>query len=461
MKIVFIHYVIGDVGGVNTVIYNNARSILKMVPTARVVFLGAIKNKFSRLPRRARYVDVPELDITESRKKRISEEGIFEYMNQGEKIYIKLSRYLEDADVVIIENPNIGIHPAATYAFYRLVKRNSIEKRKMKIIFRIHDFAEDRRENFLNLLKFRGVESSLYWHKVMFPDKRNCSYIVINQADIKTLKSHGLIKEGKIHYIPNPIDDEKLPNGRRANELKNKIIEKYNLKEDIGFIYYPVRIVSRKNIEEAIFLTCIINYHLNKDYYLVVSLKTKEEESYYRKLKRFVEKNNLPVILGIEDMVGIRRVFKNNKLVKYGVGDAYRMSDKVITTSILEGFGLVFIESWFFDKCLIGRDIQDKTRGFKANGINLEHLYTALFIDGKDFTTYNLPQKLRFIRKLKNTKFREMFIKDNLHQLQGMFRLFNEGYEKKLIKVNRRHVIKNYNSKKIAREILKAIRETE
>jgi len=462
MKIAFVHYTIGEKDGVNSVIHSNIESLLKQFSRLRITLVGVIKKKPIR-SKRVDYIDFPELDISPLKKELFSKEDVFDYMRSGERIYQKLDSLLNNYNVVIIENPNLGIHPAATYGFYRFAKKNEQSLKKRKVLFRIHDFAEDRRGNFTDILKFEGRESSPYWHKIIFPLRRNLSYIVINSTDIRKLKGHGLFEEAKVFYIPNPVDmDIKYDDINTSMKLRKLLIRKERMNKDALIIYYPVRIVPRKNVEEAIFLTIYFQYFFKRQFHLLLSLKTDLPEGieYASKIEDFVKKHKLPVTVGLNNYVALKRIHKKGNLVKYGVGDVYNICDKVITTSLLEGFGMFFIESWFFDKAILGRDLPLITPDFKAKGINLEHLYYTLFINNKDYKSYDQKEKFGFILKLRDKKFREDFHNENRHSVHGILRFFDPDYEKSIIENNKKQVIKNFSSEAIARKIMKAINLT-
>jgi len=466
MKIAFLHYNIGHRDGVNTVIRTNALTFLKKYKNSKILFVGSfVRPLIKEYKSRVTHVDIPEMDILkQGRKEYFSSMDVYDYMNHGMDLYNKLNKVLENVDYIIIENPNLGIHPAATYAYYKLVKRSHLNGLKRKFIYRIHDFPEDRRGDFVNLLKFTGTESCPYWHKVIFPKFPNLGFVVINEKDHVRLLSHGIIEEDKAFYVPNPINDYLYCSDIKVSmKLKELLIKKNKLDKDVKFLFYPVRIVPRKNVEEAIFLTQLLNIKFNEKYVLVVSLKEKGASNthYFNTLNKFVKKHKLPVILGINDYVTMERTFTKSKKVKtYGIGDMYNISDKVISTSTLEGFGMFFIESWFFNKSIIGRDLADITSEFKNLGINLEHLYSTLLIDKTDFKDYgNLSKRLQLILKLKNAAFFEKLDKENKHALSNLYRMFDKSIEKHQIDENKKVVVKEYNTSKNIRKIMDAFRK--
>lgn len=467
MKIAFVHYNIGDTDGVNTIMRHNALAFLERYKRTRIYLVGSlIKPLIKGYKSRVKHIDIPEMDILgHERKEFFSEEDVFEYLKQGMRIYNKLIKAIKRMDYIIIENPNLGVHPAVTYAYYRLVKKNHHQDIKRKVIYRIHDFAEDRRGNFINLMKFRGTESSPYWHKVMFPRATNLSYAVINKKDLLRLHSHGILEENRAFYLPNPINEKLYQDDFKTSEkLREKLIKKHGFSDDVKFLFYPVRIVRRKNIEEAIFLTELLRQKFKENYALVVSLKVHGPitDQYLTTLQNFVEKNNLPVVLGVNDDVTVQRTHTKKGNVKtYGIGDMYNIADKIITTSYLEGFGMFFIESWFYKKAIIGRDLPDVTADFKSSGVKLGHLYGSLFVDNVDFKNYgNLSERLKLVLRLRNQEFFDTFNEENKQNLNGLYSMFDEAEEKRIVKENNAVVKKVYSTKNIIQNMMDIFRKT-
>ncbi len=55
-------------------------------------------------------------------------------------------------------------------------------------------------------------------------------------------------------------------------------------------------------------------------------------------------------------------------------------ADLILTTSVAEGFGLVFLESWLAGKRLVGRDLPEITADFVASGVCLDGLRSRVSI---------------------------------------------------------------------------------
>jgi glycosyltransferase involved in cell wall biosynthesis len=55
-------------------------------------------------------------------------------------------------------------------------------------------------------------------------------------------------------------------------------------------------------------------------------------------------------------------------------------ADRMLTTSVAEGFGLIFLEAWLAGKRLVGRDLPEITADFRAAGLRLDDLCPRLGI---------------------------------------------------------------------------------
>ncbi len=235
-------------------------------------------------------------------------------------------------------------------------------------------------------------------------------------------------------------------------------------------------------MEEAIFFTkflnCLVdadlkrkNCRLDERYHLLVSLKSEhgDDALYAEQLVQFVKEHNLPITIGLNDLVSFEREFDasdSSGIVIYGVGDIYRAADLVITTSILEGFGFSYIEPWIIDRAVIGRSIPFTTPDLQAAGMKLGHLYTALIVDGQDFkdigrdiedATKALDMRLEKILKLDRADYLNAFIDRNETSILATLRLFNEEKRRAIIALNREVVERVYSQENIGRQLYQVI----
>lgn len=481
------HYGIGFRDGVNTVIARNVRILRGIDPDMKITLFGNLapdyKDFIEPVPGLLEYLNIedfdPEAELRLRVGKSITDQQVHDYLWQGTNLADVLEEKLADMDVILTENLGIGIDPSVTYAFYLYTQYCYTKGDKKKFIHRVHDFVQQRPVNFLNVKKFHHSHFGIVpdWHSVPYPAYPNIKYISINRYDSSRLIEHG-IEEKNIFYIPNSIDKSIIPKDDRSAELRQRIIDKEGLDPDVKFLLYPVRCVRRKNVEEAIFLTQFFNKlanaktsrkncHLEGKFHLLVSLRpTNGDDAHYTdQLIEFVNKHRLPVSIGFNNLVSLEREIDSadpSKIKKYSIGDMYRVSDLVITTSILEGFGFAYLEPWIMDRAVIGRSIPMITPDFQARGMKIGHLYTAFIVERHDFKDIGqekptldaaVQQRLNYILKLEQTSFIDKLIKSNETSVLATLRIFDEERRKEVISRNREVVEDAFSQERIGKQL--------
>ncbi|UCB47314.1 MAG: hypothetical protein JSV25_07875 [Spirochaetota bacterium] len=485
------HYGIGFKDGVNTVISRNVRALHKIDPELKITLFGKLspnyKDFIKPIPAKLEYLNIdefnPEAERGRIREKSIIDQQVHDYVWQGTNIAEILVEKLKDMDVIMTENLGIGIDPSVTYAFYLYAQYCFTSREPKKFIYRFHDFVQQRPVNFKNVKKFYESRFGImpHWHSVLYPAFPNIKYIAINRYDRTRLFEHG-IEERNVHYIPNSVDRAIIPPDDRGEELRSKIVEREKLDPDVRFILYPVRCVRRKNVEEAIFLTKffntisgrkteIRNHRLRGKFHLLVSIRptSGDDAKYTDQLIEFVRKHNLPVTIGIDDLVSMEREVDSadpNKITMYSIGDLYKASELVITTSILEGFGFAYIEPWIMDRLVIGRSIPLITPDFQASGMKLGYLYNALIVGRHDFKDIGtdepspdsaLQKRLSKILKLNDPGFVDRFIESNETSITATIKLFDRERREKIIERNKEVVEEVYSKEAVGKKLYDVI----
>lgn len=485
------HYGIGFKDGVNTVISRNVQALSLIDPSLKITLFGKLSPDYKDFIRPAclglEYRNIEEFDPAIAARycggKSTSEQQVHDYIWQGTNIAEILIEKLADMDVIIAENLGIGLHPAVTYAFYLYLHYALTRGESKKFIYRCHDFVQQRPANFRNVKKFRHSPFGLvpHWHSILYPAYPNTKYIAINRCDRGRLIEHG-IEERNVFYIPNFVDKSIVPPDDRTEELRRKIIKKEKLDPSVRFLLYPVRCVRRKNVEEAIFLTKFFNSlaegktsrkncHLQGSFHLLVSVKPTDGDDarYAQQLAEFVNEYNLPVTIGLNEFLSLEREFDSEhpiRIKKYGIGDAYRLADLVMTTSILEGFGFVYVEPWIMDRAVIGRSIPIVTPDFQAAGMKLGHLYTTLLVEGRDFkdigqndpnTDSAVEKRLSRVLELDSPAYMDKVIQSNETAILGTLRLFDEHKRQELVAKNKEVVERVYSRERIGQQLYEVI----
>jgi hypothetical protein len=387
-------------------------------------------------------------------------------------------------------NTNLGKSPLVSIAMYFLAEW-AVNK-PVVIIIQIHDFAENGRYALLkNMQTCTGKFDKEFAAKMMYPNQKSVIYAVINPEDLKNIINIGIDQE-RAFLLPNSIDSnqfqQKSLDKMSLKELKNLGLKKRNFSDEIksriekfaednGFkfdknkkiILAPLKCMRRKNIMESILLLKL----LNKQYQLIVSLDAKsgDDKEYSTKIKRFVRENKLDVIIGVgEDIIApiADRVIENGNIKYFNMDDLFEISEAIITTSLVEGFGFVYHEGWLTNKFVFGRKIPYVTNIYEENGMDLDHMYTRLNINPdwinikkikiKYFEKINLLRKKQGYRPLNyksfEIEFKEKKMKDGFIDFGSLdinsqkdFLLQINRYKKDLIKINPQ--LKKLNIKKM------------
>ncbi len=251
--------------------------------------------------------------------------GIF----QPDDAAVAVSRAIEShfngpCDILHVHNPLL----AKNKKFLKILA--ALQKRNVSLFLQIHDFAEDGRP--------RSYFAEDY--------PADCHYGVVNSRDYRILLKSGLKEQG-LHQIPNPVN---IPENPPATTQAG------------SYAVYPIRAIRRKNIGEAILLSLFFRDQET----LVITLppNSPADVESYQDWKAFVSRYQLKV----EFDRGLEQPY-----------EAIVASARyLLSTSITEGFGFSFVEPWLFGKWVWGRKISDVCADFEANGVRLDHMYTAL-----------------------------------------------------------------------------------
>ncbi len=401
MKILFLHYSFKQ-DGVTRSVLNNVEGMKNFSKEIDFIFGGDYF--VPSLPEyiKKRYIDWNSADI----------------ITEIEKI----SR---DADIIVIENPTVGTFPKATLAFKEFAEKNQDKK----IIYRIHDFIDDRPHLFEEFRKIFDNFDDIY------PLSDNVLFVTLTSFGKKRLSDKGL---KNIKVLPNSIvvsDFSIEPKGNLRGLLEAKGI----VKGEEKILSYPVRVLKRKNIEEALLLTKILNDNGEK-YRLIVTIPF--EEDYEREIEQLAREYNIPCSVGKAS-----KYISFNKNNQFTVLDLYSISDLVISTSVNEGFGFAFVEPWLVGIPVIGRKLPTITEDFEDNGINLSHLYDNNILHNSE----DPKERLEKVRRILSNP---LEFANTLKNIDITTRI-NKARE--VMENNREAIKRNYNHIKIAEQFLNYI----
>ncbi|SMO49841.1 glycosyltransferase family 4 protein [Gracilimonas mengyeensis] len=255
-------------------------------------------------------------------------------------------------DVWHVHNHSLGKNAA----FTRLVLRLAEQEHRM--LFHIHDFAEDNRaKNYRYLSGESSVSQEHSLAQRLYPLAPNIHYAVLNGRDQDILADTG-IKKDQLHLLSNPVSLDLEQEEIAGNE---------DNQGGSGKLYlYPCRVIPRKNIGEFLLWSALAGE--NEHFAVTLAPKNPKYHDSYNQWKKFAEKEKLPV------------TFEAGQKWDMSFPELLNRADAFITTSIAEGFGLIYLESWLAGKPLTGRILPDIVADFRERGIQFPGMYEQVKI---------------------------------------------------------------------------------
>jgi len=266
-----------------------------------------------------------------------------------------------------IHNPSLGCHPGMSSLVHEWARTNE------RIIFHIHDFAEDGREKNLQRLR-QGPP----W----FPYGARIHYIVLTMRDREILCNAGLPREN-ITILGNPITPQPL------------IASASNHPQ----LLYPVRAITRKNMGEMLFLASLSPNNATFATTLRPASSRYQEE--YRHWQQIAKQLDLPITWAIAENSGLP------------LEEHICQSTHLLSTSTQEGFGMAFLESIAWQRPLIGRAIPHIQENLAQHGIAHPYLYDSLLIDSLEFSRQSLHTKTELIKRVRSDPSSAVIIQGN------------------------------------------------
>jgi len=227
------------------------------------------------------------------------------------------------------------------------------------ILLQIHDFAEDSRPR--NLRYLRDSLGHDQWASRMYPSGGRIHYAVLNQRDWAVMQGAGCAAD-RLHFVPNPIQSfDRLPD---HESVRRQLHEAANVAMNRPLFLYPVRGIRRKNIGEMLLWSATLRNEAT--FGMTLAPLNPVEVSTYQNWKEFASRNNLPVVFEMGEQLSFT--------------ESMAAADWILTTSVAEGFGMVYLESWLAGRGLTGRNLPEITGDFVENGVVLNHVYDRIDI---------------------------------------------------------------------------------
>jgi glycosyltransferase involved in cell wall biosynthesis len=226
-----------------------------------------------------------------------------------------------------------------------------LASQRERLLLHIHDLAEDGRpENHANIADCPNL----------YPLAPQIHYAFINSRDRNHFIKAGL-PAANAHLLPNPVfDADSIPN--TSSETANTA----------PLLLCPARGIRRKNIGELILLTQLAP----KGTRAAITLAPENPQSLaiHERWKSFCGVNQVPVEFAVVDRIA--PTTNSDASFESWISHATH----IVTCSISEGFGLVFLESLAYHKPLIGRKLPHIFHDLAKHGIDHGKLYEKILI---------------------------------------------------------------------------------
>ncbi len=247
------------------------------------------------------------------------------------KIY-KFTQQFE-IDLIIVENAlaipmNIPLGVALT---------EFIAETGFPTIAHHHDFFWERDRFLVNCVDD-------YLTSAFPPNLPTIQHVVINSLAGRQLS----YRKGVSNVtIPNVYDYALSypPDNEHCKDLRNEI----GLDENDLFVLQPTRVVSRKRIEQAIYI--VFRLELKNPILVISHASGDEGDLYYQQIMEYASHFGVKVV-SIDHLVGSQREAQQGQKL-YTIGEVYRCADLVTYPSDYEGFGNAFLEAVYYRRPIV------------------------------------------------------------------------------------------------------------
>ncbi|MCA9074904.1 MAG: glycosyltransferase family 4 protein [Planctomycetaceae bacterium] len=357
MQLAILHYHLNP-GGVTKVIANHLSSLDAVLPDdARWPVLVLCDGEMGGWPTE-QIERLQRLDVTVEAVPSLGydAEPIARPDALADELQEVLTRHGFSATATLIHahNHSLGKNASLPGALRRLADEG------YSLLLQPHDFAEDfRPANYRHLTQTLGMDdlsADVYFQA------EYVHYATLNGRDFNVLSNAGVSAE-RLHFLPNPVPEMgELPS---REEARAKLEERFGVSPEDRYVLYPVRGIRRKNVGEMVLLSLLQNSEGAPKTYFGLTLAPQNPVAlpYYERWKEVVAELELPCLFNTGSEGGLS--FHENLAA----------ADCILTTSVAEGFGMVFLESWLAGRPLVGRNLPEITADFVESGLNMDSLY--------------------------------------------------------------------------------------
>ncbi|MFQ5734618.1 MAG: glycosyltransferase, partial [Planctomycetaceae bacterium] len=355
MNVAIIHHHLNR-GGVTSVVVNHLRSLSAVAGSLRAaVFFGGRKEAWNdELARELGGVElslhvVPELEYDEGRLPRPGE------LHERLRTVLKSAGLRPDETLLHVHNHSLGKNVSLPGAL-RLLAADGFPQ-----LLQIHDFAEDLRP--ANYRRLQAALGAAELSASLYPQAPHVHYAVLNRRDAEILGR--IADDSRVHFLPNPAAEfGDLP---ERHAVRNALERAFGIPTATRLVVSPVRGIRRKNVGELLLWAAA--FGRDSVHACTLPPLNPAEQTSYRFWKTAAAELQLPCLFELG-------------APQHGLTfpEVLSASDALITTSVAEGFGMVFLEAWLAGRPLIGRDLPDVTADFKRAGVTLGGLSPEFLI---------------------------------------------------------------------------------
>ncbi len=260
-----------------------------------------------------------------------------------------------------VHNYHIGKNPI----FTRAVLESAQEHPEQPVLFHIHDFPECARFGNLGFLR-------RYYSDTLYPAGDNLFYGVINSRDHRLLTDAGL-PESNVFYLPNPKPPEQAEEfstpPQKEVDRAYAGIESYIPGAPV--LLYPVRSIRRKNILEAGLFSKLTESPVNL--FTTLPGESEHEKGYSELVEKAYRNKLIPGVFG----AGIQSMEEKTGITFH---DLIGFCRSIVSSSIQEGFGYLFIQAISWGKNLFAKNLETLTDFTPFFSGNSHCVYNALSV---------------------------------------------------------------------------------
>ncbi len=259
-------------------------------------------------------------------------------------------------DWVWIHNPGLGRNVVVANELARVCRARGV-----RVTWHHHDWWFDNRWARWEEMRVHGVKTLRAAARAMLPGGHGWMHAGINRRDAARLRS--AFPEQAV-WLPNPVEFKAPIGVRQAKEARAWLAKRLDGDEKSPVWLLPCRFLRRKNVAEAVLLARWIQ----PEAWLVTTAgaSSKDEIGTWTRLKAAAETHRWRVRLSVLD---------GAPSTAPSVEELLGASAVVVLTSLVEGFGLPYLEAAAAGRPLVARRLGNVVPDLELLGFRFPTLY--------------------------------------------------------------------------------------